>query len=197
MIQKATVRASEPVPRRFTREEYYQMNDLGWFIGQRVQLIGGEIIVMPAFNPPHPAATKLAEKTLEAAFGPGFHARVQAPLTLPDDSEPEPDVAIVPGQVRDYLNSHPTIAPLVVEVSDKTLRLDRNTKGSLYASAGLQEYWIINLVDHQLEVYRRPIPDAKEPHGFVYDDVTFLGRADFVTPLALPGTRIAVADLLP
>jgi Uma2 family endonuclease len=197
MIQKATVRASEPVPRRFTREEYYQMNDLGWFIDQRVQLIAGEIIVMPAFNPPHPAATNLTAKALETAFGSGFHVRIQQPLTLPDDSEPEPDVAIVPGQVRDYLNNHPTTAPLVVEVSDKTLRLDRNTKGRLYASAGLQEYWIINLVDRQLEVYRRPIPDAKEPHGLVYDDVTFLGPADFVTPLALPGTRIAVADLLP
>jgi Uma2 family endonuclease len=173
------------------------MYDLGWFIGQRVQLIAGDIVLMPPFNLPHPTATTLTAKALEAAFGAGFYSRIQQTISLPDDSEPEPDVAIVPGQPRDYATTHPTTAVLVVEVSEATLRYDRNVKGSLYASAGLQEYWIVNLVDRQLEVYRRPIPDAKEPHGFVYDDVTFLGPADFVTPQALPGTRIAVADLLP
>jgi Uma2 family endonuclease len=197
MIRKSTARPPVPTPRRFTRAEYYEMERLGWFVEQRVELIAGEIILMPSFNPPHPTATKLAERALEAAFGPGFHARVQQPLTLPDDSEPEPDIAIVPGDPRDYVASHPTTAPLVVEVSESTLRYDQNTKGSLYAAAGLQEYWIVNLVDRQLEVYRKPIPDANEPHGFVYDDVVFLGPADFATPLALPQGRIAVADLLP
>jgi Uma2 family endonuclease len=197
MIVKVTTRPAVPAARRFTRAEYYQMANMGWFEGQRVELIGGEIVEMPALNPPHPAATKLTEKTLEAAFGPGFHARVQAPLTLPDDSEPEPDVAIVPGQPRDYSTAHPTAALLVVEVSESSLKYDQDTKGSLYASAGLQEYWIVNLVDRQLEVYRRPVPDPNEPHGFTYDDVTFLGPNDFVSPLALPQARIAVADLLP
>ena len=197
MSAPTTVRPAAPSPRRFTRAEYYEMERLGWFTGQRVELIAGEIVQMPALNPPHSCATKNTEKTLEAAFGPGFHARVQQPLTLPDDSEPEPDVAVVPGQSRDYLTAHPTTSPLVVEVSESTLRYDQDTKGSLYASAGLPEYWIVNLVDRQLEVYRKPIPDTNEPHGFVYDDVTFLGPADFVTPLALPQAKIAVADLLP
>jgi Uma2 family endonuclease len=197
MIQKSTAAPDAPTPRRFTRAEYYEMERLGWFIGQRVELIAGEVIRMPAFNPPHVAASKLTEDALAAVFGPGFHVRVGAPLHLPDDSEPEPDLAVVPGSPRDYLASHPTTAPLVVEVSESSLRYDQDTKGSLYASAGLQEYWIVNLVDRQLEVYRRPIPDANEPHGFVYDDVTFLGPADFVTPLALPQARVAVADLLP
>src|SRR5947209_6864338 len=132
MIQHSTVRPAAPTVRRFTRAEYYEMDRLGWFIGQRVQLIAGEIIVMPSLNPPHSSATKLTEKALEAAFGPAFHARVQQPLTLPDDSEPEPDVAIVPGQPRDYLAVHPTTAPLVVEVSESTLKLDQEVKGSLY-----------------------------------------------------------------
>ena len=173
------------------------MERLGWFAGQRVELIAGEIVTMPPLNPPHSMATKLTEKVLEAAFGPGYHARVQQPLSLGINSDPEPDVAVVSGSPRDYLTGHPTTSPLVVEVSESSLRFDQNTKGSLYAAAGLQEYWIVNLVDRQLEVYRKPIPDANEPHGFVYDDVTFLGPADFVTPLARPHAKIAVADLLP
>ncbi|HKI31606.1 MAG TPA: Uma2 family endonuclease [Gemmataceae bacterium] len=173
------------------------MERLGWFIGQRVELIAGEVVVMPAFNPPHSAATSLTEKALEAAFGSGFWVRTGAPISLPGDSEPEPDVSVVPGGPRDYLAAHPTTALLVVEVCESTLREDRNLKGSLYAAAGLQDYWIVNLVDRQLEVYRKPIPDANEPHGFVYDEVTFFGPADFVTPLALPHAKIAVADLLP
>ncbi len=197
MIRKSTVRPSVPTPRRFTRAEYYEMERLGWFADQRVELIAGEIIQMASFNPPHTAATSLTEKALEAAFGLGFWVRTGGPISLPGDSEPEPDVSVVPGGARDYLAGHPTTALLVVEVSESTLRGDQNDKGSLYAAAGLQEYWIVNLVDRQLEVYRKPIPDANEPHGFVYDDVTFLGPADFVTPLALPQARIAVADLMP
>jgi len=197
VIRKSTARPTVPTPRRFTRAEYYEMERLGWFIDQRVELIAGEIIVMPSFNPPHPAATKLTERALEAAFGTGFHARVQQPLTLPDDSEPEPDIAIVPGQPRDYAANHPTTAPLVVEVSESTLRYDQNTKGSLYAAAGLQEYWIVNLVDRQLEVRRNPVADLTQFYGAAYADETFLQAADHVTALAAPQARIAVADLLP
>jgi Uma2 family endonuclease len=186
----------EPTVRRFSRAEYYRMAELGLFQGQRVELIAGEIVEMPALNPPHSTATKLAEEALEAAFGRRYHARVQQPLSLGINSDPEPDVAIVPGRPRAY-RTHPTTAALVVEVSDSTLRYDQNDKGSLYAAAGLPEYWIVNLVDRQLEVYRRPVPDANEPHGFLYDDVTFLGPGDYATPLARPRARVAVADLLP
>lgn len=186
----------EPTARLFSRDEYYRMAELGLFRGQRVELIAGEIIEMPALNPPHAMATKLTEKVLEAAFGRRYHARVQQPLSLGINSDPEPDIAIVSGSPRAY-RTHPTTAALVVEVSDSTLRYDQNDKGSLYAAAGLQEYWIVNLVDRQLEVYRRPVPDANESHGFIYDDVTFFGPTDSAAPLARPRARVAVADLLP
>jgi Uma2 family endonuclease len=188
---------SKPEDRRWSRAEYYKMAELGLFHGQRVELIEGRIVEMPALTPPHSTATKKTERSLEAAFGPGFHARIQGPLSLGTSSDPEPDVAIVPGEARDYLAGHPTSALLVVEVSESTLRYDQEDKGSLYAAAGLQDYWIVNLVDRQLEVYRNPIPAPAEPHGHVYDDVVFLGPSDVVTPLAAPHARIAVADLLP
>jgi Uma2 family endonuclease len=137
MIQQSTIRPAAPAPRRFTRAEYYEVERLGWFVGQRVQLIAGEIIAMPPLNPPNSAATKKTERTLEKAFGPAFQARVQQPLHLPDDSEPEPDVAVVSAAADDYASGHPTTSVLVVEVSESSLRYDQNTKSSLYAAEGL------------------------------------------------------------
>jgi len=84
-----------------------------------------------------------------------------------------------------------------VEISESTLRLDRDEKGSLYARAGLADYWILNLVDGVLEVYRQPAPSSSAPFGWAYSEVHFLGPADLVSPLAAPSARIPVAALLP
>src|SRR5262249_3117373 len=131
-----------------------------------------------------------------AAFGVGFWIRTQAVLNLGPESEPEPDLSVVPGGPRDY-PEHPKTALLVVEVSDTTLWLDRTRKRPLYASAGLADYWIVNLVDRQVEVHRNPIADSAAPLGFRYADVTIHGPGDFLSPLAAPSARVAVADLLP
>src|SRR5947209_2506807 len=128
------MRLTEPRTYRWSREEFHQMSDLGWFDEKRVELIDGEIIEMPVQKGPHAMAVLLARDTLEAAFGPGRVVRTQAPLNLGSSSEPEPDVSVVPGTVRDYPD-HPTTALLVVEVSETTLWLDRNRKAPLYASA--------------------------------------------------------------
>jgi len=141
-------------------------------------------------------AVLLVWHILEAAFGRGHVVRTQVPLDLGPSSEPEPDVAAVPGKVRDY-PEHPKTALLIVEVSDTTLWLDRNRKGPLYACAGLADYWIVNLVDRQVEVHRNPVADSAAPLGFRYADVTIYGPADFVSPLAAPSARLAVADVLP
>jgi Uma2 family endonuclease len=172
------------------------MSELGWFDDKRVELIDGEIIEMPVQKAPHSMAILLARGALEAAFGPGHVVRTQAPLDLDPSSEPEPDVAVVPGSVRDYV-AHPKTALLVVEVSETTLWLDRTRKAPLYARAGLAEFWIVNLVDRQLEVHRDPVADAAQPLGFRYASVSVLGPPDFVCPLAAPAARVAVADLLP
>jgi Uma2 family endonuclease len=161
-----------------------------------VELIHGKVVFMPAMGNPHFVAFGLTEDALRTAFGPGYWVRFQAALNLPQASAPEPDVAVVPGTPRSYTD-HPTTALLVVEVSETSLRNDRNRKGPLYAQAGITDYWSINLVDMQLEVFRDPQPDANRPHRFTYGQVTILNAPDVVTPLAAPHARIVVANLLP
>jgi Uma2 family endonuclease len=123
--------------------------------------------------------------------------RAQGPLAVDEQSLPEPDVAVVPGSFRDYVGAHPSRPVLVVEVSESSLALDRERKGGLYARAGFADYWIVNLVDCVVEVYRSPGPDPAAPLGSRYRSVTVLGPEAFVEPLAAPGARLSVADLLP
>ena len=102
------------------------------------------------------------------------------------------------GNPRDYLGTgHPKTALLVIEVSDTTLPFDRNRKASLYAAAGIADYWIINLMDRQLEVLRQPIADASAPHGLTYGQTQILKSGEAIAPLAAPTSQIAVTDLLP
>ena len=184
--------------RRWTRAEYERMIDAGIFDSEeRAELIGGEVLVMTPQKSPHATAVSLTLEALRVAFGSGHHVRAQLPLALDPDSEPEPDVAVVPGSPRDYRHAHPTTALLVVEVSDSTLALDRDRKGSLYARAGIVEYWIVNLVDGVLEVYRDPESVREARYGFAYRTVQRLGGPDHLTPLAAPAAHIRVGDLLP
>src|SRR5687768_13193559 len=99
--------------RRWTRSEYYRMGDLGFFNNQRVQLLNGTVYQWPLMSNAHAAGVSLTHDELRAAFGKGYWARNQAPLTLGRDSEPEPDLAVVPGAIRDF-KDHPTTALLVV-----------------------------------------------------------------------------------
>jgi Uma2 family endonuclease len=184
--------------RRWTRREYYRLLDRGFFLEQRTELIGGEILVMPAQKNFHALALSLTQDALRAAFGPGYWVRGQASLDLSPFSVPDPDLAVVAGNPRDHnTKDNPTTALLIVEVSDTTLRYDRGRKASLYASAGIADYWIVNLVDRQLEIYRQPVADSSQPFGHRYDQVTVLGPTDTATPLAAPTAQISVADLLP
>lgn len=187
---------TEPHERLWTREEYDKLVAENFFLNERVELIWGRIIKMPPMLSNHAMGINLAEIALEAAFGQGFMVRTQQPLNLPNVSAPEPDLAVVPGGPRDYPD-HPTSALLVVEVSDSTLRHDRNVKVPLYASASLQEYWIVNLVDKQLEVYRDPQPDTANPENSKYGKLIALEPDDTVSPLAAPGSQIKVSNLLP
>ena len=143
------------------------------------------------------SSTDRVAEVLKTAFGAAYHVRMQGPIDLGPHSEPEPDVAVVLGKREDFSHAHPKAAVLVVEVSDSALRSDRARKGNLYARAALADYWIVNLVDGQVEVYRNPQPDASQLYGFRYAD-----RLDFkplaqIAPLALPGILIPVQQLLP
>ena len=189
---------SAPHTRLWTREEYYKMADTGVLRpGERVELIGGEIIAMVPQDSPHYTAIDLVEEELRKIFSAGHVVRVQGPLDLGPTSQPEPDVAVVSGTIRDYAKAHPTTALLIVEVAESSLAYDRSIKASLYASASIPEYWVLNLVDQRLEVSRDPIAMPGQPYGYGYRTCTYYLAADAVTPLAAGQRSVTVADLLP
>lgn len=186
---------TEPRTLRWTKDQYHRLAEMGWFDDRRVELLEGEIFEIPVPKFPHVIALDATTDALRTAFGGGW-VSPQAPLDLTLSSEPIPDLFVVPGKARDC-TAHPTTAFLIVEVSDTTLSHDRNRKGSLYAAARIQDYWIVNLVDHQLEVYRTPVPDPAQAFGFRYSQRTVLVSGDSVSPLAAPQAQIAVTELFP
>jgi Uma2 family endonuclease len=183
--------------RRWTRAEYDRLIDLGVFEDDNIELIGGQLIVAEPKGAYHSAAVSTADYALRAVLPPGWIVRTQASISLDDESEPEPDLVVVPGRPADYRHAHPACPPLVIEVSDSRLAFDRVHKGSLFARAGIQDYWIVNLIDRMLEVYRDPAADASAIYGWRYGSLTSLTPRDVVAPLAFPSIRILVSDLLP
>lgn len=149
---------------RWTCDEYHRLTEMGFFDDVRVELLDGEIWRMPAQLTPHATSVRKAALVIRVAFGEGFIVEAQLPTTLNNGSEPEPDVLVVPGTPDDYIDHHPgpNDVRLLVEVSDKTLRKDRTRKAEAYARAGVEDYWIVNLVDRQVEVHRGPSPDGYE-----------------------------------
>jgi Uma2 family endonuclease len=160
-----------------------------------VELLEGWLVYKMPKNPPHRATTKLTRNALETIISADWYVDTQEPITL-IDSEPEPDVVIVRGNTRDYLDRHPGAEDitLIIEVSDTTLERDRTSKKRLYARAGIPVYWIINLPEQQIEVYSEP----------VIEENTYQHRQDYVlsdeVPVAIAGQiigHLSVGDLLP
>jgi Uma2 family endonuclease len=188
----------EVATRRFTRIEYERLIDLGILRpGDPIELIGGHLMVAEPQGAAHYTAVRKAAKAIETAFGPGWEVRTEGPIGLDDDSEPEPDVAVVPGRPDDYRRAHPSRPVLTVEVAESSLPDDRVRKGSLYARAGLTDYWILNLEDRVLDLYREPVRDASAPFGWRYSEREICDASARVSPLAAPGASIRVGDLLP
>jgi Uma2 family endonuclease len=184
--------------RHWTRIEYDELIKSGFFHeDEPIELLGGQLIVAEPKGSPHSTAVALTMEALRAAFGPGWLVRVQDPVALDAESEPEPDIAVVPGRARDYVAEHPARPALLVEVAESSLAFDRGHKGSLYARAGVADYWIVNLADEVLEVYRRPALDRSADFGWRYLDVQALRLGATIAPLARPDVTVAVADLLP
>jgi len=183
---------------RLSRIEYERMIEAGILDEDaRIELLEGQLVVREPQGSPHATAIQLTAEALRLAFGPGWSVRVQLPLALDDLSEPEPDVALVPGAPRDYREAHPSRPVLIVEVAGASLGLDRTVKAGLYARAGVPDYWIVNLVERVLEVRREPAASESYPLGWDYRLVTVLGPTASVSPQAAPQTEIPVADLLP
>ena len=179
--------------RRWTRREYERLiayDVLGE--DEPVELLDGLLLVKEPQYSPHRTAVGLAAEALRVAFGTGWFVQVQSPIALDRRSEPEPDVAVISGALRDYTHAHPARPALIVEVALSGLRIARGRKARAYARAGLPDYWIVNLVDQVLEVHRQP--DRVERR---YASIETRQLDDVVTPLAVPDARIRVADLLP
>lgn len=167
------------------------MIDKGVFApGDRVELLEGELLAMSPQKSEHATAVTLVGDALRAAFGAGVTVRLQLPLILDDASEPEPDIAIVPGGPRAYRDAHPDRALLVCEIADTTLHYDRGRKRAAYARADIPEYWILNLNDRVLEVYRQPC-DQEYLEALQKNDTAQ------IAPLARPASFVNISDLLP
>jgi len=184
--------------RRWTRAECDRLIDVGILQpGDPVELLGGELMVAEPHGSRHYTSIGLVEDALRTAFGAGWVIRPQGPVVLDDESEPEPDIAVVLGTIRDYSGEHPARPFLVVEVSDSSRSFDRERKGGLYARAGLDDYWIVNLVERVLEIYREPAADPSAIYGWRYASGTVLGPDASASPLAAPTASIVVHALLP
>lgn len=194
----AAMKQSPLTLRRWRRVEYERLVDLGVFEGDPVELLGGQLMVAEPKGSPHATAVGMAFDALRYAILPaGWIIRVQDPLALDDESAPEPDIAVVEGVRADYYHAHPARPALIIEVAESSLAFDRVEKGSLYARAGVVDYWIVNLVDRVLEVYRQPGADVAAPYGWRYVAVERFTPPSSVVPLGVPAAPIPVATLLP
>jgi Uma2 family endonuclease len=177
-----------PRPLRLTCAEFHRLGDLGAFEGRRAMLINGAMLEQGPMNPPHAITLALVEEAIRTAFGTLWWTRQQLPLILGQDTDPEPDIAVVPGRPRDY-SAHPTTADLVIEVADTSLNFDTNDKRLLYAKAGIRDYWVVDINGRLLRIYR-------DPQGGDYTIQQALGPTDAISPLAAPVSVVKVVDLL-
>ena len=183
---------------RWTRHEYERLIDHG-LLGEDdpVELLDGLLLVKEPQHSLHRTAVLLVTKAVERAFGDGWFVQTQSPIVLGDRSEPEPDVCVVRGSPRDYVDAHPRRSALVVEVAQSGLRTARGRKAAAYARAGIEDYWIVNLVDGVLEVGREPARPGPARPRWGYAVIETLGADSVIAPLAAPSAGIRVADLLP
>jgi Uma2 family endonuclease len=155
--------------KRFTLDEYHRLTELGFFHDDdRLELINGEIIEMVSKGKAHETCLRNLWKLLPKLVEDRATLQSQAPITLPPNSEPEPDFAIVKNKDDNYLSAHPasTDLLLVIEVSDSSLDYDQVVKIPLYAKAGISDYWIFNLFDNHLECYSEPYQDSLGKYGY-------------------------------
>ncbi len=183
---------------RFSVEQYHRMGEIGLLTPEhRVEFLEGLVVNKMNVNPPHGNAMELVDDEIRRVLPKNWRVRSQLPVTTLD-SEPEPDFAIVLTGPRDRKGRHPNPdeVGLVVEVADSSLARDRGPKARLYARAEVPTYWIVNLIDRQVEVYTDPTGPCDEPK---YATLTNYVAGSEV-PVVLDGVEVArlkVDDLLP
>ena len=190
--------AERPGLRLWTRHEYGRLIEHDFLDeDDPIELLDGLLLVKEPQHSPHRTAVLLAAKALEQAFGEGWFVQTQSPIILDDRSEPEPDVCVVRGLPRNYVDVHPRHPALIVEVAQSGLGLARGRKAATYARAGIADYWIVNLIDRVLEVHREPMRPGPARRHRGYLAIETLGGDAMITPLAAPAARIPVTELLP
>jgi Uma2 family endonuclease len=177
--------------RRITVDEYHHMIEAG-SLGEddRVQLIAGTVVAMTPQGPAHALAIQNLTRLVAQGLPADLALRPQLPLTLPDDSEPEPDLAVVRLEDARSREHHPRTALLVVEVAGDSLPLDRQAKAILYARAGIPEYWIVNLAETTVEVHREPDPETG-----VYRVKSVASCDSTLVAASVPGLGVDVAEI--
>jgi Uma2 family endonuclease len=184
--------------RRWTRVEYERLIERGLLDeDEPIELLDGLLLVKEPQHTSHRTAVALVAEALRSAFGSGWFVQVQSPIIVDERSEPEPDVAVMPGAPRDYADAHPSRPALVVEVAFSGLRIARERKARAYARARIADYWIVNPADRLLEVHRSPDRRVTGRPRWFYASIERLPADDVVMPIAAPAARIRVADLLP
>ncbi len=183
---------------RLTVEQYHDMIRAGILTeDEPIELLEGWLVYKMPKRPPHSVVTGLIAVALARLLPPGWHIRSQEPVTF-EDSEPEPDVAVVRGERRQYNDHHPSAVDVaqLVETADTTLKTDRGIKKRTYARAAIAVYWIVNIPDSKIEAYTDPTGPAEDPD---YRQCHEYSASDAV-PVVINGRevgRINVADLLP
>lgn len=197
LLKKRVNRTDEKGRLLLSREEFVRMHEEGIFSPEdKLELLRGEIYHKMTMLGPHIAALYNALQVMTRLFQPNYRVLPQVPLSLNENDLPEPDISIVDESSGDLNQGPPSDAVLVIEISDSTLRKDRGLKAAIYAEAGIEEYWIVNLVDRVLEVHRQPGALPSDPSGFGYRSITRFSETDRISPLALPEASILVSELL-
>ena len=178
---------------RFTVDDYYRMADVGILAPDaRVELLEGEIIEMFPIGPFHSGVGTRLQTIFTKVGGDRWIVRSQYPIHLDDGSEPQPDLALVKPRDDFYTESHPQAhdVHLLVEVADSSVRFDREEKLPVYARAGIAEFWLVNLVERKVEIYRGPSPDG------TYRTLVQARHGDRIAPAAFPDAVLTVEALL-
>ena len=193
MLAEPPVAVARRTPKRWTKAEFNAAVDRGVFAGSRIYLYRGELIDMPAMGTLHIRGIRRANVWLVSTFEPAFAVRCQGPFELPDESMPQPEFVVCTPE-QDARLPHPNRAVLIIEVADSSVELDQEAADD-YAAAGVPDYWIDNVRDRQVEVYRDPRPDPASPTGHRYASRRVYAVGESLAPLAKPDAVVAVATL--
>ncbi len=177
----------------WTVEEYHQIGEASIFdANQRTELITGKIVLMTVKGIPHVFTLRLLASFLDKALDESAFVSTQEPVTLDDRSEPEPDLAVIKGTIFDYPDRHPRPEDvyLVVEIADSTLKKDCEVKDKLYARSNIADYWVVDVRNRQVHIFRNPTPTGYTSH-------LILSEPETVSPLAFPSIILPIAEILP